>query len=104
MCHRQHCVILLDLCGVTKTYTCNSAQARVKYLTLVYSQLESKKVPNTDELKSFRKYSVLLVPLGIEKEPQNDDELLDAISCVLEALKVIRFTKQAKLFTHVQHI
>ena len=78
-----------------KTARALGSASRCKYLTLVYSQLESKKVPNTDELKSFRKYSVLLVPLGIEKEPQNDDELLDAIRCVLEALKVIRFPKQS---------
>lgn len=68
-----------------------SGAAHVENLRSVYRLLEKKKVPNTDRLVQFNlvpKPFVRLQPVGNSQAPQNEKELIEAIICILEAVKV----------------
>jgi hypothetical protein len=54
----------------------------------MYSILEEKHVPHTDSLALANKFKVVLHPRGLARQPQTERQLLNAIICVLEALKV----------------
>ena len=50
--------------------------------------LRDKKVPHTDRLVRSFETTVYLEPKGIVVRPRNEKELLEALVCVLQALKV----------------
>ncbi|CAG8779690.1 6492_t:CDS:2, partial [Acaulospora colombiana] len=62
-------------------------------LNSLYTLLEEKKVPNTDELVDAilgPKYPYILTkPIGLDRSPRTGAELFQAVSCLLEALKVM---------------
>jgi hypothetical protein len=76
--------------GVKKTYLYENIQARVLKLVNFYERMEKKRVPNIDHLDCYNKESgsVHLSPKGSQAVPKNQQELLEAIICVLEALVV----------------
>jgi len=100
MPHRPNCIIDLSGNRVNKEYTCADARARVAHLKVIYGLLHTKKVPHTDELKYAHFTSVVLSPRGVEREPEDDEDLRNAISYIIEALKVILVTKWAVLGAH----
>ena len=71
--------------------------ARVTHLRRIYCILREKQVPNVDELSlSFlddphRGSVVYLRPKGVAARPANAREVLDAVLCVLSALKARSF-------------
>ncbi|PKK69323.1 hypothetical protein RhiirC2_781156 [Rhizophagus irregularis] len=88
---------IIEVCAtkVKKTFT-HSYPAinygRVEKLRNIYKKLEVKGVPNVDKL--FASYCdekhgavVYLEPKGIRVNPSNQEELLNAIICILEALE-----------------
>jgi len=88
-----HCII--------KTYTGANRFQRVAHLQTIYKLLDGKKVPNVDSLKHL--YSgrsvdplrpgdqkVVLSPRGIATTPASEEELVEALICVLNALVVSR--------------
>jgi len=101
MPYRPNCIIDLSGNRVNKEYTCADARARVAHLKVIYGLLHTKKVPHTDELKYAHSTSVILSPRGVEREPEDDKDLRNVISYIVEALKVILVTKRAVLDAHV---
>ncbi|CAG8682540.1 20694_t:CDS:2 [Rhizophagus irregularis] len=90
---------IIEVCAtkVKKTFT-HSYPAinygRVEKLRNIYKKLEVKGVPNVDKL--FASYCdekhgavVYLEPKGIRVNPSNQEELLNAIICILETLEVL---------------
>jgi hypothetical protein len=71
---------------VVKTYTCHDAVEKVQYLKSIYQYL--KEVPNTDSLYFCSEETIVLQPRGLLAKPTTEKELLEAVSCVLEVLKV----------------
>jgi hypothetical protein len=76
--------------GVKKTYLFDNIQERVLKLVNLYEILKKKGVPNTDRLVCYNNESgsVYLTPKGLQAVPKNQQELLEAIICILEALVV----------------
>lgn len=76
--------------GVKKTYLFGNIQTRVQKLVNLYEKLVRKEVPNIDHLDCYKKESgsVHLSPKGLQVVPNNQQELFEAIICVLEALVV----------------
>ncbi|GBC04666.1 hypothetical protein RclHR1_00580031 [Rhizophagus clarus] len=84
----------IEVCGkgVRKTYTYRKAEIRVQKLINIYEKLRRKGVPNVDHLEYFNKAKgkVYLTPKGRSNVPPKDQqELVEAIICVLEALVVL---------------
>ncbi|EXX67225.1 hypothetical protein RirG_116310 [Rhizophagus irregularis DAOM 197198w] len=77
--------------GVKKTYLFGNIQTRVQKLVNLYEKLVRKEVPNIDHLDCYKKESgsVHLSPKGLQVVPNNQQELFEAIICVLEALVVL---------------
>jgi len=67
------------------------ANEKVQKLRAVYERLRRKEVPNVDRLTwdSSEGNTVYLEPKGICKVPTTEEELVDAVSCILEALVVM---------------
>jgi hypothetical protein len=76
--------------GVKKTYLFEDVGSRVQKLVNLYGKLVRKGVPNIDHLNCYNKESgvVHLSPKGKQDVPNNQQELFEAIICVLEALVV----------------
>lgn len=74
-----HCII--------KTCTGPDKFARVQRLASIYKLLIEKEVPYTDSVVHTYDTTVVLGPRGISKPPQTEDELLDALVCVLKMLE-----------------
>ena len=79
--------------SIRKEFWHTDAAARVSKLVDIYKLLESKQVPNVDNLDHFEiggnhPPHVHLSPLGIDRLPESGSESLDVVVCVLEALKV----------------
>lgn len=77
--------------GVKKTYTYENIGSRVQKLVNLYEKLVRKGVPNIDHLNCYNRDSgvVHLSPKGQQVVPKNQQELFEAIICVLEALVVL---------------
>ncbi|GES82650.1 crinkler (CRN) family protein [Rhizophagus clarus] len=77
--------------GVKKTYLFENIQTRVQKLVNLYEKLVRKEVPNIDHLDCYNKESgsVHLSPKGLQVVPSNQQELFEAITCVLEAIVVL---------------
>ena len=73
--------------SIIKTYIGGDKIQRVEHLKNTYHLLMTKKVPHTDTLKHQFGGTVILSPRGIVARPQNQTELLAALTCVLEALE-----------------
>ncbi|KAJ7228257.1 hypothetical protein GGX14DRAFT_692378 [Mycena pura] len=76
---------------VIKTFKGEMRETEMNHLEKMYVVLEQRKVPHTDKPRHFAKdeYKVLLGPRGDSREPKTEDELLDAIICLLEMLQVL---------------
>jgi hypothetical protein len=77
---------------VRKEFRHPDAVAHVSKLSEIYGLLKFKQVPNVDsldqaEIKGDHPY-VQLSPVGYEALPKSGSEALNAVVCVLEALKV----------------
>ena len=85
---RGGCTIELAGRHVIKAYQYPGAQERVAKLVNTYELLRTKGVPNTDRLECSSEKKMILSPRGIDYIPKTEQELLDAVVCVLEALEV----------------
>ena len=78
---------------VRKRFKHPDANARITKLISIYDLLSAKNVPNTDSLKAFSQsspdYSITTEPRGEHLIPKTGLEAFNAITCVLEALKVV---------------
>ena len=70
----------------------SDAVQRATQLIAIYKLLKLRKVPNVDTLDDFRPKDkptmVFLSPVGTPTFPDSGSEAFDAVSCVLQALKV----------------
>ncbi|CAB4382106.1 unnamed protein product [Rhizophagus irregularis] len=74
-------------------YNDDDVKNRIQKLVNLYEKLEKKGVPNIDHLDCYNKEGdiVYLSPKGLKVVPKNQQELFEAIVCVLEALTDIRW-------------
>jgi hypothetical protein len=81
---------------VVKTFSGRNGPSRVERLENIYRRLATKGVPFTDRLNHSNKHKgkVYFEPRGKDKTPSTQQELLDAIRCVLMALKVCGLPSQ----------
>jgi hypothetical protein len=83
---------MIVICGtdVVKTYLYKDVETCVLRLANIYEKMEQKGVPNIDHLDYFNKKTgvVHLFPKGLQVIPKTQQELLNEITCVLEALVV----------------
>jgi hypothetical protein len=83
---------------VRKEFRHPDAVAHMSKLIKIYGLLKSKHVPNVDSLDRAETHGdyphVQLSPVGYETLPKSGSEALNAVVCVLEALKV-RYTVSA---------
>lgn len=86
-------VIKIGASAVEKKYTRDGA-TRVNHLRNIYQLLHNKSVPNVDSILQFHigrgrhESVVFLQPRGIDIFPRQAQEIIEAITCVLEALAV----------------
>ena len=82
--------VLIGSKMIRKTFTGPEAPKQVEQLLTVYERLQQKNVPHVDRLlsKSSDGTAVYLGPRGVPRLPGNIDELINAVTCVLEALVV----------------
>jgi hypothetical protein len=73
---------------VIKIYTRGDAAEKIQHLKKIYHYLGQKRVPNTDSPHCISEKMIILQPLGLLAKPQTEKELLEAVSCVLQVLKV----------------
>jgi hypothetical protein len=73
---------------VIKSYTGADRLVRARYLQHIYALLETRQVPHVDSLEHHFDTTVVLSPRGLAKTPTSEEELLSALTCVLEALEV----------------
>ncbi|KAJ7220758.1 hypothetical protein GGX14DRAFT_431977 [Mycena pura] len=90
---RSTCVVEILGPVVLKTFTgsLDIRQTRMDHLDKIYIILGQKSVPHTDKLLHFipDEHKVILHPRGDARGPKTEDELLDAVICVLEMLEVL---------------
>ncbi|CAB4415770.1 unnamed protein product [Rhizophagus irregularis] len=69
---------------------CGVPKIKPVYSSLIFMKLKKKGVPNIDQLDCYNKEGdvVYLSPKGLQVVPKNQQELFEAIVCVLEALAV----------------
>lgn len=84
---RDDCTVEITGRNIVKSYTSVDRFQRVENLQNVYHLLRIKKVPRTDKLVYFSNTTVILSPRGTANMPKTEEELLEALICVLEALK-----------------
>ncbi|RHZ55262.1 hypothetical protein Glove_417g52 [Diversispora epigaea] len=70
--------------GVKKTF---SLEAKVKHLEEIYGLMNNCKIKYVDKLIRSSKMAVHLKPRGKEKKPENLNELLKALICILTCLE-----------------
>ena len=63
---------------------------RIFHLKNVYHLLQNENVPFVDRLLATFDTTAVLSPRGINRPPEDEQELLYAVICVLEALRVGR--------------
>jgi hypothetical protein len=79
---------------VEKKFTPGDRVARVEHLRVIYHLLKEKRVPNVDELQRYYSNSsvrgsvVYLRPKGMDDSPRREQEVKEALICILEALVV----------------
>ncbi|KAM6493366.1 hypothetical protein JOM56_011500 [Amanita muscaria] len=81
-------VITVAGSSVIKAYNSLDKVERVNHLRKVYYLLQDKRVPHVDRLVRHFDTTVILFPRGISAPPTNEQELLAALICILEALEV----------------
>jgi hypothetical protein len=85
---RDGCTVEITGRNIVKTYTSLDRSQRVANIRNTYHLLQIKEVPNTDALVHFFGTTIILSPRGISNLPRTEQELLEAVICVLEALEV----------------
>ena len=94
-CHPQSCHCL-ESCVPPRP-------EQVHYLENIYKALQSKRVPHTDCLVHSISATVFLKPKGVVIRPSNEEELLEALVCVLWTLLVhYHLPKADTTFSHFQ--
>ena len=75
--------------GIIKTYTQDDKFKRIDHLRNVYHTLQNKNVPNVDWLMtaSVGDATAVLLSRGNADPPHSEQELLEALICVPEALQ-----------------
>lgn len=86
--------VQIGLNSVKKTYHGDHAMERVRYLQNIYKALSEKQVPHVDHLTHSLNTTVYLEPKGVVVRPSNEEELLEALACVLQALQVCYYNLQ----------
>ena len=86
----------VGLKAVKKVYRGDDAAQRVQYIQRIYQQLEDKHVPHVDALTYAVGETVYVAPKGIAVVPRNEKELLQAVTCVLQALQVCTILLSAR--------
>lgn len=79
----------IGLRSIKKTYHGDLGQKRVRMIKNIYDQLKEKGVPHVDTLTYEDSPAIYLEPRGIDIKPGNEKALLQAVTCVLQALKVL---------------
>jgi hypothetical protein len=74
--------------SIRKIYLGDHATEHVRHLENIYNMLQEKRVPNVDRLTHSFDTTVYLEPKGVGVQPSNENEILEAIICVLQALTV----------------
>jgi hypothetical protein len=85
---RGDCTVELAGRHIIKAYDCPESTERVEKLVDTYKLLQTKAVPNTDHLEDASENRIMLLPRGVDNMPKSEQELVDAIVCILEALVV----------------
>ncbi|KIL57061.1 hypothetical protein M378DRAFT_422151 [Amanita muscaria Koide BX008] len=80
--------------SVIKAYNGPDRVERINHLRKVYYLLQDKRVPNVDRLVRHFDTTVILSPRGISAPPTNEQELLAALICILEALEILHSEPQ----------
>lgn len=86
---RENCTVEIAASVVIKKYTGTDGVGRADLLQQVYNKLHTKQVPNTDSLTHKRGATVILSPRGTQQTPRNEEDLMIAITCILEALTIL---------------
>jgi hypothetical protein len=71
---------------ILKAYTEHDKVNRLN-LQMVYHLLQIKDVPYVDRLVTTFDTTAVLSPRGMNRPPEDEEELLGALVCVLESLK-----------------
>src|SRR5258708_2133906 len=87
---RDNCTVEIAGRFIIKAYNSPDKVERVNHLRNVYHHLHDKGVPHVDRLVHHFSTTVILSPRGISAPPVNEQELLAALICILEALEVSR--------------
>jgi hypothetical protein len=88
---------------IKKIYLGDLAAERVRDLENVYKMLQEKGVPNVDRLAHSINTTVYLEPKGVDVRPRNENELLQAITCILQALTVSISSKSPHVDVNVYY-
>ncbi|KAJ7067815.1 hypothetical protein C8F01DRAFT_577072 [Mycena amicta] len=90
---RDTCIVEMANSYIYKKFIGSSEiqQAKIDHLEHIYTTLLSKNVPHTDRPVYFRRdeATVILHPRGEDRGPKTREELLDAITCVLQMLECL---------------
>lgn len=78
----------IGLKAVKKVYHGDDAVQRVRYIQEIYQRLKEKDVPYVDTLTHAVGSTAYVEPKGIAVVPSNEKELLEAVTCMLQALQV----------------
>ena len=96
--------MLLGLQSVAKTYHGNHASDRVNFLQNIYKLLRDKQVPHVDRLTHVIGTTIYLEPKGIFISPSSEEELLNALVCILQALQVGYHILRKLTLTLLSHV
>jgi hypothetical protein len=102
-CRGTGTIIKVGLSAVKKKYTQDDTALHVQQLQDIYWLLEDEDVPNIDVLMQYYINNhvhgsvVYLQPKGMDIFLGQGQEVLEAVVCVLQALKVCRYALQPEL-------
>lgn len=85
---RDHSVVEIAGHTIIKSYAKPEDLWRVAHLKNIYALLKEKHVPYVDSLVHNYDSTFILSPRGLAEQPRTEKELLEALTCVLEALIV----------------
>ena len=74
-------------------------EEKVKHLQNVYDYIKLRGIPNTDELIHVKDNSLYLVPRGVSRQPTENKQLLECLTCVLHCL-IVRYLLHFDSITH----
>ena len=74
-------------------------EEKVKHLQNVYDYIKLRGIPNTDELIHVKDNSLYLVPRGVSRQPKENKQLLECLTCVLQCL-IVRYLLHFDSITH----